>query len=250
MAIDVSIVVPTYQRPEKLARALASIGAACNALHEVIVVDDCPKGSAFAVAQNFNARYLFKAGAQRGLSQSRNLGLTLATGRYVAFLDDDDFLSPDAVDLMLAAAKGNASFVFGNYSNLFAAEKVHTDLLLLTQDHLLICNQIPVGAYLMDRALIRRNFDEQMRSHEDWDFLLCNMDWARTVHVPQEVVTIDKTENHDTSMQARRGQHFWLDFMSIYGRYPAPHLKTHRRNMLLSLGIAIDEKMLALADTI
>jgi GalNAc5-diNAcBac-PP-undecaprenol beta-1,3-glucosyltransferase len=250
VAIDVSVVVPTYQRPEKLARALTSIGSACNATHEVIVVDDCPQGSGFEVAKRFNARYLFKAGAQRGLSQSRNLGLTLATGRYIAFLDDDDFLSPGGVDLMLAAITGTTSFVFGDFSNLFAAEKVRTDLTLLTHDHLLICNQIPVGAYLMDRAMVARNFDTHMRSHEDWDFLLCNMDWDRTVHVPHEVVTIDKTENHDTSMQARRSQHFWLDFMSIYARHPAPHVKTHRRNMLLSLGIAIDEKMLALADTI
>jgi GalNAc5-diNAcBac-PP-undecaprenol beta-1,3-glucosyltransferase len=250
MTPDVSVVVPTYQRPEKLARALASIAAACSAVHEVIVVDDCPEGSGFALARQFNARYLFKAGAQRGLSQSRNLGLSLATGRYIAFLDDDDFFSPSGVDQLLAAASGIKAFVFGDFSNLFATEKVRTDLSLLTHDHLLICNQIPVGAYLMDRALVRRNFDTQMRSHEDWDFLLSNMDWARTAHVPQEVVTIDKTENHDTSMQARRSQHFWLDFMSIYGRYPAPHLKTHRRNVLLSLGIAIDEKMLALADTI
>lgn len=44
-----SIVVPTYRRPQALERALASVAPACSATHEVIVVDDCPEGSGFVV---------------------------------------------------------------------------------------------------------------------------------------------------------------------------------------------------------
>ena len=250
MTYDVSIIIPTYKRPEKLGNALASVEKSCSLAHEVIVIDDCPDGSAFQVAMQYKVRYFYKAGQGRGLSQSRNIGIGLASGKYLVFLDDDDSLAPGGIDALYQAISPGISFVFGNYYNLFADGKVSMDLSLLTHDHLLICNRIPVGAYIIERSSIRRNFDEQMRSHEDWDFLLYNIDWQGCKHISTEVVLIDKTENTETSMQARRRAYFWLDFISIYAKYPAPSLSGHRKNMLLELGINIDEKMLGFDDVI
>jgi len=251
MTSDVSIIIPTYKRPEKLARALSSVAQACSLQHEIFVIDDCPDGSAYPVAMQFKAQYFCKSGQRRGLSRSRNIGIDLSGGKFLLFLDDDDYLLPSSIDaLHHHAMSGGYSVVFGDFSNLFPNEKIRVDLSLLTHDHLLICNQIPVGAYMMERSSIRQQFDERMRSHEDWDFLLCNMEWQRCKHVPIEVVTVDKTENLDMSMQARRRQYFWLDFIAIYSKYPAPSLSGHRKNMLLGLGIDIDESMLGHADTI
>ena len=250
MTIDISIIIPTYKRPEKLARSLASVRSACSLSYEIIVIDDCPDGSAFLIAMQFKAQYICKAGLHRGLSQSRNIGINLACGKYILFLDDDDYFSPKGIDALRSAMDGECSFVYGNFSYIHEQGIVNSDLSLLTHDHLLIRNHIPVGSYLMERASIKQRFDEHMRSHEDWDFLLCNMDWQTCKHVPFNVVNIDKIENHDTSMQARRRQFFWLDFISIYSRFPAPNLRVHRKEALLELGINIDESMLGHVDTI
>ena len=265
MTPDVSVIIPTYRRPEKLARALASLSSARGSRYEVIVIDDCSDGSAYKVAMEFKAQYFCKSGQQRGPSRSRNIGIDLASGKYLLFLDDDDFLTADGFDSLYQTISEGYTFVYGNFFHLYAQERVIRDLSPLTYDLLLICNRIPVGAYMMERSSIRRKFDERMRSHEDWDFLLSNIDWARCKHVPAGVVVIDKTENHVTSMQAsqpdcylqgpgsrsaRRRQYFWLDFISVYSRFPAPNLSIHRRDMLMTLGISLDEKMLHHEETI
>jgi len=48
-----SIIIPTYKRPDKLTRALLSIDEALRTSLEIIVVDDCEKMSAAAVVMNF-----------------------------------------------------------------------------------------------------------------------------------------------------------------------------------------------------
>lgn len=248
-----SIVIPTYRRPQTLARALDSVAAATAASaadREVIVVDDCPEGSGFDLARRFNARYIFKAGQQRGLSASRNLGLGLATGVFASFLDDDDFYNPGGLDALLQHAATHEGIVVGNFSTFTSDQRVQHDLAPLTLDHLLVCNQIPVGAYLLRRAAITSRFDEQLRSHEDWEFLLRHTAQLPLSHVAFDVVSIDKTGNATTSMQARRRRLFWLDFLSIYARFPAAHLSGPRAAMMQSLGLQLPADMLRFADEI
>ncbi len=245
-----SIIVPTYQRPQTLERALASVGPACSASHEVIVVDDCPDGSAFAVARPFGCRYLHKAGIDRGLSASRNLGIELARGRYLAFLDDDDFFLPNGLDRLLAAAD-EGCLVFADHMSFTVEHQQLHDLAPLTADHLRVCNHIPVGAYLVPRSAIVQRFDTRLRSHEDWDFLLALLNRVVLRHVPgPPVVAIDKTRNQSDSMQARRRELFWLDFLAIYAHYPAPHLADLRAGMLQSLGVQISPQMLCAEDRV
>lgn len=245
-----SIVVPTYRRPHTLERALASIGPACKSPYEVIVVDDCPDGSGFAVTKSFGFRYLFKAGIDRGLSASRNLGIDLTRGRYLAFLDDDDLFLPDGLDRLLAAADGD-SLVFADHTSFTAEQQQLHVLAPLTVDHLRVCNHIPVGAYLMPRGALVRCFDTRLRSHEDWDFLLAHLDRLALRHVAgPPVVAIDKTHNQSDSMQARRRELFWLDFLAIYAHYPAPHLSELRARMLQTLGMQVPSQMLCVEDRV
>ena len=245
-----SIVIPTYRRPQTLERALDSVAAATTADREVIVVDDCPEGSGFELARRFGARYIFKAGQQRGLSASRNLGLGLATGVFVSFLDDDDFYNPGGLDALLQHGATHDGIGFGNFTTFTHEQRVFHDLAALTVNHLLVCNQIPVGAYLLRRAAVTSRFDEQLRSHEDWEFLLRHTAQQPLQHVAFDVVNIDKTANATTSMQARRRRLFWLDFLSIYARFPAAHLSAPRAAMLQSLGLQLPEDMLRFADEI
>ncbi len=251
----VTFVVPTYRRPEKLERALASISVAISLsgdqTHETIVVDDCPDGSAFAVARRFNAQYVHKAGRDRGLSASRNIGMLMARGQFLCFLDDDDFFLPQGVGRLLNAAQdGGAAIVFGDYQAFNTEARAEISLASINLDSLLVCNQIPVGAYVLSKARVFSNFDTRMRSHEDWDFLLSHVLQGCLQHVPGAVVVIDKTENHTTSNQARRRKLFWLDFLSVYARFPASHLSQHRAQMLASLGIEIPESLMQFDDEI
>ena len=249
MAPELSLVIPTYRRPDKLARALESVAAAVSHAHEIIVIDDCPDASGFDLAKRHNARYVHKAGVDRGLSLSRNIGIELARGRRIAFLDDDDFFAENGLDRLLCGGN-EGGIVFGDYGAFNTQARTDVSLAGMNMDVLLVCNQIPVGAYVIDRGAMLRKFDARLRSHEDWDFLLSNATGAGLLHVPGVVVMIDKTENQSSSMQARRRRLFWLDFLSIYSRFPAPHLGAARIRMLGTLGIAVPEGLMQFEDQI
>lgn len=93
MSADFSVVIPTFRRPKALAEALGSVLSQKGATVEVIVVDDCPDGSAREVAEAAGGcvRYLKSQQPTGGVpSIVRNLGWPHAEGRFLHFLDDDD----------------------------------------------------------------------------------------------------------------------------------------------------------------
>jgi glycosyltransferase involved in cell wall biosynthesis len=236
---EISIIVPCYKRLEKLERALASIKTACCTAFEIILVDDCQDGSAFEISRKYNARYVWKGGINKGLPHSRNIGLNLARGKYILFLDDDDFLMQDSINHLYEHMSRDVSFTYGNHIFMHQQTNIPTPLNQLTHDDLLVVNQIPVGGYLIEKSTIKYPFDTRLKSHEDWDFILANVDWSKSKHVDQYVVTIDKTENQTTSHQARRRSKFWMDFLYIYTRYPAPALSERRKSKLLEVGLNV-----------
>ncbi len=103
----ISIVVCTYNRPDRLRVCLQHLRRQQYSAFEVIVVDNCPKTD--AVRQQVSAlgdpRYRYVVEPRAGLSRARNAGVSAAAGDVVAFLDDDE--EPD-VFWLLAVARGFA----------------------------------------------------------------------------------------------------------------------------------------------
>ncbi len=110
-AVEVSIVIPSYRRPELLASALASCVAqqGVAAPFEIVVVDNDPAGSARPVVEAFaktGAPAIRYVGESRpGISHARNTGVANAAGRYVAFLDDDEEAEPGWLAAFLATIR-------------------------------------------------------------------------------------------------------------------------------------------------
>jgi GT2 family glycosyltransferase len=96
MAVDMSVVIPTFRRPVLLRETLDSVRAQTGVTTEVIVVDDCPEGSAAATVLGRNdpsITYLRNPRPTGGFpSIVRNLGWPKTSGRFVHFLDDDDLV--------------------------------------------------------------------------------------------------------------------------------------------------------------
>jgi GT2 family glycosyltransferase len=96
----VSVIIPTYQRRDMVARAVRSVLAQTYRDFELIVVDD---GSTDGTAESLEAlggRVLYAWQPNRGVSAARNAGLRLARGRIVAFLDSDDRWLPDHLEIL------------------------------------------------------------------------------------------------------------------------------------------------------
>lgn len=106
----ISVVVPTYQRPDLLNRCLSALFSQTMepSLYEVVVVDDGPTGDtrqtvvAWALKSGPSVRYLPNAG-RHGPAAARNKGWQAARGELIAFTDDDCIPSPDWLTAGVAA---------------------------------------------------------------------------------------------------------------------------------------------------
>lgn len=97
----VSVIIPTRNRAEKLARCLDSVYKSDYPRLEVIVVDDASDRPAFdALSGRFPGVRFIRNDQRKLLSYSRNLGAALANGAYLFFLDDDNVVAPDAIRLL------------------------------------------------------------------------------------------------------------------------------------------------------
>lgn len=112
--IAVSVVIPTYKRPDTLDRAIKSVLNQTYPNVEVIVVDDNDpdtegrKLTEEKMAQFINeprVRYIKHEHNKNG-SAARNTGARAANGEYVAFLDDDDEYLPRKIETQLKALEG------------------------------------------------------------------------------------------------------------------------------------------------
>ncbi len=103
----ISVVICTYNRPDRLRACLQHLRRQQYPAFEVVVVDNCPKTDAAReiVAALSDPRYQYVVEPRVGLSRARNRGVSVAAGDVVAFLDDDE--EPD-VFWLAALARGFA----------------------------------------------------------------------------------------------------------------------------------------------
>lgn len=115
MTHRLSIIIPTYNRPSILPRAVSSALAACPEASEIIVVDDqsdMAQDALQSVAEDPRLKIVTNSG-DKGAAGARNFGVGIARGKVILFLDDDDEMIPDYPARVLAASdQGHAEFGF------------------------------------------------------------------------------------------------------------------------------------------
>ena len=110
----VSIIIPVYNVSQYIERCLQSVEAQTMTELEVLLIDNCGTDDSIAKAEAFvvaskrrDISWRFAATATNsGPSGARNLGLQLATGEYVAFLDADDWIEPEMYESLYSKAAG------------------------------------------------------------------------------------------------------------------------------------------------
>jgi len=110
-ADGISIILPTFRRPKGLKTALESLKnqTAGTQAVEIIVSDNDPDASAKNYVKEFaasvNCPVIYIHASEPGVANARNKALRVARGRYLAFLDDDQFASHNWLSELLDAMK-------------------------------------------------------------------------------------------------------------------------------------------------
>lgn len=125
---NVSVIIPIYKVEKLLGECLDSVVAQTLDNIEVICVNDgSPDGSA-DVAKAYTEKYDFVKLIHKengGLSSARNAGLEAASGRYVYFLDSDDYIEPDTLEvLMKRADEDDLDIVYFNACPFFESKLI------------------------------------------------------------------------------------------------------------------------------
>lgn len=121
--MKVTIIIPIYNVSEYITRCLESVSKQTYSDIECILIDDCGTDTSMEIADNYiNQKTdsihfrIIHHDHNQGLSAARNTGIDNATGDYIFFLDSDDSITPDCIEIMakLANKYPQAAYVQGN----------------------------------------------------------------------------------------------------------------------------------------
>ena len=136
--MKITIVVPVYNVEAYIEDCLKSIAAQTyKGKLECIIVDDCTQDNSCAVIEHFIKEYkgtidfkLLHHNVNRGLSAARNTGIDAATGEYIYFLDSDDEITPNCIELLAEPLKEKKyNIIVGDYT-IIGSEDEYPPLLL------------------------------------------------------------------------------------------------------------------------
>ena len=182
---QVSVIIPTYNRPGFLAGALKSVLAQSFKDLEILVVDDCGSDDAAAVVKSFGraeVRYLRHNG-RRGAAAARNTGILQSSGEYIAFLDDDDEWYPEKLARQMDAMLVSPAQVGGIYTGYYMVNRDDGQIRgqIVPTERGDIYPALLAGNCVGSTScmLLRRScfdeigfFDERLPSFEDYDLWL------------------------------------------------------------------------------
>ena len=177
----ISIVTPTWNRADDLARMFDSVAKQCPPPAEHIVVDNLSSDATESVVQAYASRVSYpvihRREADCGIYDAMNQGAQIATGDALYFLNDDDsLLAHDSLKtLALGLQNGRADFVFADVLVVDPATgssklRSHRQVNRFTMAEKSICQQ----ATLYSRSILEKvgPFDSTLRAAADYDWIL------------------------------------------------------------------------------
>lgn len=202
-ALSVSVIIPTYNRSELLAEALASIAAQTCKPREIIVVDDASTEDVSRTISEFANLpiSLIRRAERGGAAAARNTGIHEAKGDYIAFLDSDDVWTADKLEKQAAyhARHRDTLLSCTGYrlcrNDGSKAEISYAQERLGLADLAFGCSLSPGTTLFVRRSVFDEVglFDEALPRLEDWDWLIRAVSVSAIGLLPDILASIHQT---------------------------------------------------------
>lgn len=195
----VSVIIPTYNRPEMLDKALKSILTQSWRSFEIHVVNDAGGDVSKIIADNNRNDLIsyIQNERHRGRSASRNTALRMARGKYITYLDDDDVYYPNHLETLVLSLESSKYKVAYSDAHRIHQVKKNGAYIEIGRDipysfdfdasALLKTNYIPILSVMHERSCLEAVglFDENLEVLEDWDLWIRLSQKYPFVHIPK-----------------------------------------------------------------
>jgi glycosyltransferase involved in cell wall biosynthesis len=248
----ISVVIPTYNNGHTIRRCLDSILKQTHKNYEVIIVDDGSTDNNAELIRPYlkDARFFYLYKSNGGVSSARNVGMKLATGDYIQFLDGDDDFMPNTFEKTINAAKEtDADVVIFKFKHdcwkSFIQKGTYNrenrqDFLKLYSDF--FACELPWNK-LIRRSVISASYDEGLKIFEGIMFFLDNAQIKKVTVLDDELVNyynagaVDKASAVNGFLKSK----FWENKQGYWHRLFA--LESRFRGALLKIFNNVDDFM-------
>lgn len=217
--MKISVIIPVYNAEAYLKQCIQSIMQQTYQDFELIMVNDGSTDHSKDILEKLlptNDKIKIINQSNQGVSGARNTGIIHATGKYIAFIDSDDFVATDYLESLMKAANNGkidwvmsgTSFIQDNHEiNVVAMEEDIWNRQELDSKFSYIDNMTAIHGKLYKKEIIDRNhlqFDISMSWAEDRDFNIEFIKHIRTVH---NIPYVGYTYNMDTPNSLSKKDH-------------------------------------------
>ncbi|MFX0035955.1 MAG: glycosyltransferase family 2 protein [Candidatus Hermodarchaeota archaeon] len=177
----VSVIIPTYGRPNELRRALNSVLKQTYNNIEIIIVNDDPENKIDLIIPKKDYVKVINHTRNKGGAAARNTGIKEAKGKYIAFLDDDDLFLKNKIEKSVKLMDSLSEEWVGLYSwwiNIETKKVVRSfieedlSLALLTLNKKFILGG--TSSLFLKSEIVKSigGFNPSYIRHQDWEFIL------------------------------------------------------------------------------
>lgn len=182
----ISIIIPIYNVESYLKKTLESVIHQSKKDFELIVVDDGSKDSSLHVANEMleksNINFKIFSHSNRGVGYTRNFGIKQAQGKYVYFLDGDDIIESNTIEILINYIKKDFDIILFQYKykdKISIMEKKFLNYSISGKEIIkLFClNKVSINmcSFIVKKSILEKNmifFTENVKYGEDHEFIL------------------------------------------------------------------------------
>lgn len=225
----ISVIVPAYNTGKSIKKTLSSLVQQTFMDFEIIVVDDGSLDDTSHIAKSFLSEYSIPYRVlqqnNKGVSATRNLGITEARGKYLFFLDHDDLVEKDCLEALCLESEGNnADFVHCQFDMIDERSLKRLKSFCKSLDTPMSGKEL-LKKYLLNEAIIwigsglyRKSIVDEIELRfpvdlilgEDIEFI------ARYLYHADKVVSIDRILSHYVKRTGSKIRNCGLEVLGLY----------------------------------
>ncbi|MCU4158136.1 glycosyltransferase family 2 protein, partial [Carboxylicivirga sp. A043] len=229
----ISIIIPYYKNCNQIERTILSVINQTYSFYELIIINDCSPDwkKALGIIQLFNDKRIktISHTYNKNGAAARNTGIKNSIGEYIAFLDADDEWLPNHLEDALKVLKENNKDLV--YTQATVKSKYKDEIMPIQgikysqsiSDYLFVDGGLMFTPTLVVKSEVAKQvlFNEQLRRHQDYDFLLrAEAQGLKIGFVPKANVIVHWETNNP---KAKGGTwDFSLQFVMKYKKYLTP----------------------------